>query len=170
MLQIIEQRNTWIVSPELTGAVQLFAISAAPGQLRNGNTNRATAQQDIVPQWASYAGDSRVHPGPLAPLQLGFGEKHSRQALWIRTFQPGVDQCDRGWWWLLKLDQIMQPAVTQPRVVMETCWGNQAFVVFFLSNLNADLLVTSFRLNLRQEQSIINRETVNKLDRFKYNN
>lgn len=61
-----------------------------------------------------------MHPGPLAPLQLGFGEKDARQALWVRTLQPGVDQRDRGRWGLLKLDQIVQPAVTQPRVVMET--------------------------------------------------
>lgn len=35
---------------ELTGAIHSLAISAAPGQLGDGDSNCATTQQDVVAQ------------------------------------------------------------------------------------------------------------------------
>lgn len=103
---------------ELTSAVHFFAVGTAPGQLRDGNTYGAAAQQDVVAQGASHPGHGRVHPRALAPLQLRLGEKNPRQALRVSAPQPGVDKSHGRRGQLLKLDQIVQPAVTEPGVVV----------------------------------------------------
>lgn len=79
----------------LTGAVHLLSVSAAPGKLGDGDSDRATAQQHVVAQRAPYTSHGRVHPRALALLQLCFVEEDPRQALRIGAPQPGVDEGHR---------------------------------------------------------------------------
>lgn len=79
----------------LTCAVHGLAVGAAPGELRDGHTHGAAAQEHVIAHRAADARYSRVNTRGLAAAQLGITKQHAGEALWFGTAQACVDECHR---------------------------------------------------------------------------
>ena len=108
----------------LTCSIEGSSIAPAPRQVRDGDSDGPTAEQHVVSNRAPDSCHGCVDARQLTAPQLRVTEQNPRHTLRGWTPQPRVDECHRQSWGLLELDQVVEPAVTHPGVVMET-WGRR---------------------------------------------
>jgi len=112
-------------SGRLTCSVKESPICLPPWQVWDGDSNGATAEQHVVPNSAPDACHRCVDTWELTAPQLDITEQDPGYILRCWTPQPRVNE--RHWKRrrLLELDQVVEPTVTHPGVVMETWrWGH----------------------------------------------
>lgn len=110
------------VTVSLTGTIEGFSIGSGPGESRRGDSNSATAEQDVVAYQAANLSHGCVDPWYLTPLYLHIHKEHTRKALRLRTTQMSVDEGGCGGQRLLELNQLKQATVALPRVIVKA-WG-----------------------------------------------
>ena len=110
-----------MTSAKLTSAIHFLAVGSGPGQLGDWDPNGPTAKQHIIPQGAADTSHGCVNTRPLASLKFCLTEQDTWQALWVSAAQSGIYEGYRREGRLMELDKVIQPAVTQPGIIMETC-------------------------------------------------
>lgn len=104
-----------------TCAIEWVPVGSSPAHLRSRDPSGSTTQQYCTSQRGLDAGHPRTELWALALPQLQLAKGHSSQIKWGGTPQSGLDE-DQVWDpTIQEMDQVIQLAVTHPRVVLQPC-------------------------------------------------